>query len=317
METPPASPLTVEEREAAIRRERAQQIVKHPGYSPQERAAIVAPGGWNERVAHAEKLSDLDESLEKQREKIACEPASDATYKWKSDVSWFEETLVHKEKVRCDITESWYTGHYRASERHGTGRVRFDDGSCYEGDFVNDEYSGQGVETSVAGHRYVGEFKQGKKHGQGILYWTDGRRYEGFWKCDTMSGFGVLKWRLGCQYHGMFDDDDFEGDGVFAWPDGRNLDASFKSGRAVQGVLTEADGSRFHVHYGRDKPGAQVSRASMALGQAATSLICYGTLPEPTLKEPHCGREALAAPRTSGVAQPNYRQGDLGRLVPH
>ena len=152
METPPASPLTVEEREAAIRRERAQQIVKHPGYSPQERAAIVAPGGWNEvcnlskhdplclalvsralarlrvssrscvrshpivrthsvclclplslslslspclsltrehthqRVAHAEKLSDLDESLEKQREKIACEPASDATYKWKSDV---------------------------------------------------------------------------------------------------------------------------------------------------------------------------------------------------------------------------------------
>jgi len=78
----------------------------------------------------------------------------------------------------------------------------------------------------------------------------------------------------------------------------------------------QACGSRFQVRNAADNPGAQVSRASMALGQAATNLICYGTLPEPTLKELHRGREERA-PRTSGIAQPNLRQGDLGCVVIH
>jgi hypothetical protein len=48
--------------------------------------------------------------------------------------------------------------------------------------------------------------------------------------------------------------------------------------------VAQADGARFRVRYGKDRPGAQVSKASLTLGQPATSLICYGTLPEPTHK---------------------------------
>ena len=212
-------------------------------------------------------------------------------------MSGFEEQLVYKENVRCDITESVYTGYYKASRRHGRGAVRFDDGSAYEGEFVDDDYCGKGVETSEGG-RYVGEFKANKKNGSGTFYWTDGRRYEGQWKCDRMSGFGGMEWRDGRRYHGFFEDDDFHGDGVFVWPDGRKLDSSFNAGRAVEGVLTEAGGGRFRVRYGKDRPGAQVSRASIALGQPATSLICYGTLPEPLLKVCvcYCSVPLLAGP---------------------
>ena len=48
-----------------------------------------------------------------------------------------------------------------------------------------------------------------------------------------------MNWRDGRHYHGIFGDDDFHGDGVFTWPDGSKLDASFKHGRAGEGVLTE------------------------------------------------------------------------------
>jgi hypothetical protein len=153
-------------------------------------------------------------------------------------VSGFAEQIVYKENVRCPISDSVYTGYYKASRRHGRGAVMFDDGSAYDGEFVEDDYCGTGVETSESG-RYVGEFKANKKHGNGTFYWTDGRRYEGQWKSDRMSGFGGMDWRDGRHYHGFFDADDFHGDGVFAWPDGRKLDASFSAGRAVEGVLTE------------------------------------------------------------------------------
>ena len=49
-----------------------------------------------------------------------------------AQVSWFEDTLVHQKSVRCDVTDSWYSCDFKASERHGKGRVEFDDGSSYE-----------------------------------------------------------------------------------------------------------------------------------------------------------------------------------------
>jgi hypothetical protein len=231
-------------------------------------------------------------------------------------VSGFNEIDTYKEQVRCDVSESIYTGHLRAGRRHGKGSVKFDSGASYEGEFVEDDYSGQGTETTSSGHRYVGEFKAGKKQGKGTFYWMDGRRYEGHWHGDSMAGYGVMDWRDGRKYHGIFQDDDFDGNGIFIWPDGSKLDGLFRAGRAVTGVLTEASGDRFKVRYGRDKPGAQVSKASLWLGQPATSLICFGTLPEPEFKQPHMGREEQVPPRTSGVAQPNRKQGDLARRIP-
>ena len=40
----------------------------------------------------------------------------------------------------------------------GYGELKMDDGSLYQGNFLND-----------------------KKHGAGIFYWADGRKYDGQW----------------------------------------------------------------------------------------------------------------------------------------
>jgi len=68
---------------------------------------------------------------------------------------------------------------------------------------------------------------------------------------------------------------------------------------SVYGAVAQADGVRFRVRYGKDRPGAQVSKSSFSLGQPATSLICYGTLPEPTNKvvSPELQKTPKARPR--------------------
>ena len=97
---------------------------------------------------------------------------------WPWQVSGFEEQLLYKESVRCDITSSVYTGYLKACQRHGKGFIRFDDGSSYEGEFVDDEYCGNGALKLENGDRYTGEFKGSNKHGTGTFYWLDGRRYD-------------------------------------------------------------------------------------------------------------------------------------------
>ena len=233
----PGSPVTIADREALIRQGRAVRLEKHPGHSPAEWAALRS---WEEQKQKADRLESLNSSLKQQTRQLEDTVASTDAYRWKSDVSGFEETLAYKAGVRCDVTGGVYTGYYKACARHGKGIVKFDNGSSYEGEFVDDNYCGKGVEITGIG-RYVGDFKENKKHGHGVLYWNDGRRYDGQWKLDLMSGFGVMDWHDGRRYYGTFKDDDFEGEGVFTWQGGRKLDAVFKAGRACDGILTEVD----------------------------------------------------------------------------
>ena len=89
MLAPPGTPHTIEDREAAIRLERAKRLEQHRlsqgSYSPQERAALRE---WEQRKAHAEQLEGLESTMEVHRRQLAPEPALDAPYTWKNDVSF-------------------------------------------------------------------------------------------------------------------------------------------------------------------------------------------------------------------------------------
>jgi hypothetical protein len=82
---PPGTPLTIADREAEIRRERAKRLEKHQGLSPQEKTALRS-SGWEQQHAEHLKLEDLNQTLEEQRRRLAPPPASNATYSWKTDV---------------------------------------------------------------------------------------------------------------------------------------------------------------------------------------------------------------------------------------
>lgn len=51
------------------------------------------------------------------------------------------------------------------------------DGISFEGDFVQDQKSGQGAEKWPDGTMYAGEFYNDLKNGKGLMVWPDGDRY--------------------------------------------------------------------------------------------------------------------------------------------
>jgi len=52
--------------------------------------------------------------------------------------------------------------------------LKFLDGSTYEGEFVNDEMTGEGTYLWGDGRKYVGRWENSKMNGKGILIWPDG-----------------------------------------------------------------------------------------------------------------------------------------------
>jgi hypothetical protein len=49
------------------------------------------------------------------------------------------------------------------------GKLVLQNGDIYEGDFVENEFSGNGTYTFASGDKYVGEFRNGRYNGSGML----------------------------------------------------------------------------------------------------------------------------------------------------
>ncbi len=67
------------------------------------------------------------------------------------------------------------------------------DGQQYEGNWMEDEFDGEGV-WRKGGAKYVGGFKNGQMHGKGVYTWKDGRKYDGFYLNDKKHGYGLYQW---------------------------------------------------------------------------------------------------------------------------
>jgi hypothetical protein len=84
MAAPPPTAYTLEEREAAIREERAKRLPKHQGHTPQERAALCV---WEEKREHEQRLEQLQGVIDHQRSRLPkTEVREDAPFTWKNDV---------------------------------------------------------------------------------------------------------------------------------------------------------------------------------------------------------------------------------------
>lgn len=70
-------------------------------------------------------------------------------------------------------TGLWDNGHFKR------GRTEWDDGSSYDGEFMNDIQNGTGVYISKEGAKYVGEFVDATPFGKGTAYYSDGAYFEG------------------------------------------------------------------------------------------------------------------------------------------
>ena len=101
---------------------------------------------------------------------------------------------------------SSYEGDKVAARKEGTGLLTTVEGDRLQGQWANDRLNGPGVVTWANGDRYEGEWRDGKAEGRGIQTWADGRRYDGGWRNDLPNGHGVVTRKDGSRYEGTFAD---------------------------------------------------------------------------------------------------------------
>lgn len=84
-----------------------------------------------------------------------------------------------------------YDGEWKKGLMHGKGRMTFNNGSVYEGEWEYNLMHGKGVCAYENGDIYEGEFKNSTKYGKGVYTYTDGGVHDGEYVNELKHGKGV------------------------------------------------------------------------------------------------------------------------------
>ena len=109
----------------------------------------------------------------------------------------------------------------------GKGKYTFENGSCYEGEFVDGELTGCGRLTHVDGSFREGYFVNGNQIGRGKISWVNGDRYEGDFVNGKLSGKGMYIRPNGDCYEGDFVNGALTGKGKFTTTRGISFEGDF------------------------------------------------------------------------------------------
>lgn len=171
------------------------------------------------------------------------------------------ETPVEEQKIVTVIFDDHeYTGYLRTdslSKRCLDGAASkyiWQDGSRYEGPFLQSEIQGQGKYTWPDGSTYEGALQNGKRHGHGVFVAADGiTKYEGQWVEGKRHGRGRLifdaegesfydgEWCNGCKH----------GKGRQVWPSKNTYEGSWEEGRMQgSGTMTWSENGILEVYTG-------------------------------------------------------------------
>lgn len=107
---------------------------------------------------------------------------------------------------------------------NGYGVYLYNNGSKYEGNWVNGKFQGKGTFTRSDGSlMYKGEWENDLINGYGVYLWTDGNKYEGNWVNDKQNGYGVFLFNDGRKYEGNWKEGKKDGYGIFTLTNGKLL----------------------------------------------------------------------------------------------
>nr|WP_320118861.1 DUF805 domain-containing protein [uncultured Marinifilum sp.] len=159
--------------------------------------------------------------------------------------------IYYKEAGRTEI------GEFHSGKRWGKGKMVWDDGHKYRGEWDEDGINGYGIWVYPDKDTYKGYFKNWEMNGKGRYTWADGGWYEGDWKNDKMTGIGTrydvenkrtdhgeylngnrsgkgeMKWKDGDRYVGTWQDTDkgLQGKGIYYFANGNKQRGRYKNGQ--------------------------------------------------------------------------------------
>lgn len=126
-----------------------------------------------------------------------------------------------------------YEGDWMKGEYSGTGELTGDK-FVYKGEFKNSRFDGKGQLSIQGAGIYEGMFWRGKFSGYGVFRWPNGKVYKGNWKESRMHYKGMLLWPDGRKYIGGFNMGKKEGKGIYYFAGGMMIEGRWKSGKLVQ-----------------------------------------------------------------------------------
>ena len=154
------------------------------------------------------------------------------------------------EQYEVDIYKKSY--YYKSGEsktngeRRNPGKVTFERGYSYDGEWTYDMQDGQGTLTSTKGYSYTGQWCYGKKKGLGKFTSKNGDSYTGEWGNGKKNGFGVVNFANGDSYEGIFKDDKLEVMLKFTYVNGNVYKGGWEDGKPHgQGTFTATNGDSY------------------------------------------------------------------------
>ena len=220
------------------------------------------------------KTSKSSKKLKKRMEK---DPQSKALYLHKSDHLVTRDTiqlengsrytgqwlngLQHGKGTQIYTDGSQYKGEWKSGRANGKGEWIHASGDRYIGNLKNDKAEGYGEYYSLQGD-YKGNWKNDVYEGNGVQTWPDGTKVTAKFVKGKKQGVGNIKFCDGSSYDGEFKNDEITGEGRFVYKDGKVYEGSFWKGMMHgRGLLSWRDGRSYEGEYRNDlKHGLGVFR---------------------------------------------------------
>jgi len=118
-------------------------------------------------------------------------------------------------------------------QKHGNGKMRYDNGNEYDGQWKNNKRDGKGTTRYASGNVYIGMWSKGKRHGFGVFHIEkSGDIYRGNWSGGIKSGPGVYEYADGELDVSFYSNDIRVGDGV-RWTADRSRASRLFDGKLI------------------------------------------------------------------------------------
>lgn len=111
--------------------------------------------------------------------------------------------------ISCNYSNGTYKGRINSKNQpHGRGKMKYKDGSVFNGYFCNGRKHGNGSMTYASGNKYTGQFFNDNRQGYGEFHYVSSQEcYVGYWKNNVREGRGEYRFKNGSIFRGIFKND--------------------------------------------------------------------------------------------------------------
>ena len=147
-----------------------------------------------------------------------------------------------------------YVGNFKNNKPDGYGQLTQENGEVYQGEWKEGKINGHGTRFHKNGDKYIGNYVDNIRNGYGIYIFSNGNTYEGNWVKGKANGKGIFKYNNGNEYEGEFKNNLIEGKGKLMLKNGDIYEGNFINGTIHgQGCHINSEGEKYVGEFKKGK----------------------------------------------------------------